>query len=63
MDNNPEINITPAEPKPEQKRGKYTKEERAKFAEYFGPGAPIAIESLRKVVGIRIQVTKAKRIG
>lgn len=38
--------------------GKYTKPERDHFNNVLGPGAAVALESLRKKVGIRLKVTR-----
>ena len=61
--NNPETNVPQPhedEPVAEQTKGGYSKAERMQFAEYFGPGAPVAIESIRKMKGIRFNVTRGK---
>lgn len=38
--------------------GKYTKQERGHFNDALGPGAAVALESLRKQTGIRLKVTR-----
>ena len=61
--NNPETNVPQShedESAPEQVQGEYSKAERMQFAEYFGPGAPVAIESMRKTMGIRFKVTRGR---
>lgn len=41
---------------------KYTKAEREEFIEQFGPGAAVALESLRKQAGIKIKATRGFRL-
>ena len=45
-------------PDTNENTGKYTKPERVKFNEQFGPGAAVALESLRKQARIRIKATR-----
>ncbi len=52
----PSESLAPSEPL--APRGTYTKAEKAHFIEVLGPGAPVALESLRKLTKIRVKVTK-----
>ncbi len=43
---------------PEAPKGRYTRDERKHFKAVLGPGAAVALESLRQQAGIRITATK-----
>ena len=52
-----EFKDTPEVP---EHRGKYTKAERQNFDKLHGPGTAVALESIRKLYGLRIKITRTK---
>jgi hypothetical protein len=59
--NNEPLNLPEIDTDEHPEKGRYAASERKHFIQVLGPGAAVALESLRKRVGTRLKVTRHGR--